>query len=426
VHVAVLGAGLQGVCVALELAQRGVSVDLVDQDARALNRASLRNEGKIHIGFVYAKDTTLATAEMMLDGALRFRPLLSRWTAGGFNRLARSHPFAYVVAHDSLVPAERLAEHYAKVEQACRERIEADASLDYLGERPEELWRRIDPARLDSVTSSGVAAAAFMTVEASIDLPATATLLRDAVAAAPAIRFRPGRRVLDVQRTASGFRVEGIETVPETAGYGIQRERTRSWTMSCDQVVNALWDGRLGIDSAIGLPPQRAWSHRLKYRVLVELPPTLRERPSMTIVLGPYGDIVVHPNGGGYVSWYPECLREWSKALIPPESWDAPCRGVVPEAEAAELARRALGAADRWIPGLAGSRPLTVDAGAIFAFGDTDITDPASGLHRRDIIGVRSVDGYHSVNTGKLTTAPMFAVDAADAVTGPAGGARAR
>ena len=60
-----------------------------------------------------------------------------------------------------------------------------------------------------------------------------------------------------------------------------------------------------------------------------------------------------------------------------------------------------------------------VDAGVIFSWGQTDITDPASGLHRRDETGVQSADGYHSVNTGKLTTAPLFAVDAADRVARP-------
>ena len=34
-----------------------------EQDPVALNRASLRNEGKIHLGLVYAADRPLATAD---------------------------------------------------------------------------------------------------------------------------------------------------------------------------------------------------------------------------------------------------------------------------------------------------------------------------------------------------------------------------
>jgi len=76
--VAVLGAGLQGAGVALELARRGIETTLVERDALAMNRASLRNEGKIHLGLIYANDTTHETAFLQLRGALRFRAILAR------------------------------------------------------------------------------------------------------------------------------------------------------------------------------------------------------------------------------------------------------------------------------------------------------------------------------------------------------------
>ena len=60
-EVLILGAGLQGAGVALELASRGVAVTVVEQDEVACNRASLRNEGKIHLGFIYANDASRAT-----------------------------------------------------------------------------------------------------------------------------------------------------------------------------------------------------------------------------------------------------------------------------------------------------------------------------------------------------------------------------
>jgi hypothetical protein len=45
----------------------------------------------------------------------------------------------------------------------------------------------------------------------------------------------------------------------------------------------------------------------------------------------------------------------------------------------------------------------------IFAWGDRDIDDHASELHSRDAVGVHDHDGYYSIDTGKLTTAPLFA-----------------
>ena len=69
-RIAVLGAGLQGACVALAASALGHDVILFDQAERSLDRASLRNEGKIHLGHVYANDSSFQTAELMLRAAV--------------------------------------------------------------------------------------------------------------------------------------------------------------------------------------------------------------------------------------------------------------------------------------------------------------------------------------------------------------------
>jgi hypothetical protein len=70
----------------------------------------------------------------------------------------------------------------------------------------------------------------------------------------------------------------------------------------------------------------------------------------------------------------------------------------------------------RWMPGMADVEVMQVDAGAIVAYGQTDIDDAASGLHVRTRVGVHSQGNYHSVDPGKLTTAPLFALEAAERV----------
>jgi glycine/D-amino acid oxidase-like deaminating enzyme len=401
-RVAVLGAGLQGVAVALELARRGVDVDLFDQDEVPINRASLRNEGKVHLGLVYANDPSGATARSMLDGALSFGRLLERWTNGESAGVALSQPFRYLVARDSLLGADDLACHYAAVESDYLDRLRDDPSLQYLGTRPERLAAPLAGADLARVVSD-VVAGGFVTAELAIDLPEFAACLRGAVTAAATATFHGGHRVRRVERTGTGFVVEG--TGP--AG---------TWSRRCDQVVNALWDGRLAVDATVGLTTGRRWVNRLKYRILVDLPPALWDGPSVTFVLGAYGDVVIYPGGVGYLSWYPVCMRGWSEELATPQHWDDACRGATPVEEAEVIAREALAEADAWYPGLADARPFAVDAGVIFAWGDTDISDRDSELHRRDDTGVLSVDGYHTVNTGKLTTAPVYAMDTAAAV----------
>ena len=402
-EILILGAGLQGTGVALELARRGISVTLMDRDTHPLNRASLRNEGKIHLGFVYANDRSLRTAFLQLDGALRFRRILARWIDRSVDWLALSTPFHYLVASDSVVVPDRLADHYAAVEERCRRQLEQDAELDYLGARPRRLVRRLadgeiaahfDPTRFD---------AGFATAEYALDTDLLAACLRRAVTESPNVTFVPSHVARALAEDSDGFRVEGD---------GIEG----TWCVRARQVVNATWERRFVLDGQLGIPPPESLLHRLKFRVIGRLPLELRGAPSVSMVLGRYGDVVVRRDGTAYLSWYPAGLRGWSHDLEPPADWDPACRGEVRPALAREIASDILAGIDAWFPGMARCEPLTVDAGAIVAIGRSDVDDASSALHDRSRIGVMSRGTYHSVDPGKLTTAPLFATEAADRV----------
>jgi hypothetical protein len=182
--------------------------------------------------------------------------------------------------------------------------------------------------------------------------------------------------------------------------------------------VNALWENRLALDAAFGLECAPGWLYRLKYRVIARVPERFRNAPSATMVLGRYGDVVMRHDGTAYLSWYPTGLAGWSHDIAPPSSWQPACRGELSDSDKAAIAQRTLSGLDTWYPGIADAQPLIVDAGAIVAYGCTDVDDAASGLHDRSRVGVFSSDGYHSVDPGKLTTAPLFAALAAERVLG--------
>jgi hypothetical protein len=395
-RVLVLGAGLQGVCVALCLAQRGFAVCLIDRARRCLDRASYRNEGKIHLGLVYAKDPVFRTAELMLESALSFAPLLDRWTDGRipWDEL-RSTPFHYIVARDTLMPVDVLFAHYARVEDKCHDLQRASSGLHYLGHRIDRLW---SPCVVPPQVSPAFAVAAASTVEVSIHLTRLREFLVESVECLPHIELRCGHEVKEVSRTSSGFAVSGIN-----------RNGAR-WRRDGDCVVNALWDGRLAIDAQMGLHPDQPWVYRFKHRLCGRMPHRLDGLPSMTIVLGPYGDVVTRADGDSlYLSWYPVCMTGWSRSLKPPRSWTSDAAGAAGESERESIKHATLAAFDAIVPGLADMRTVVVDGGVIFSWGSSDIDDPASKLHRRDQIGVLGADGYYSINTGKLTCAPYFA-----------------
>ena len=147
-RVAVLGAGLQGSCIALELARRGVEVDLVDRADTPMTGASKHNEGKVHLGYVYANDPTRRTARTMIEGALEFGPLLRTWVGKDLDEVARAAPFSYVVHRDSLLDVAAVERHFDDCHAIALELL-GGREPDYLGGDP-----RIPPRRLSRSESA--------------------------------------------------------------------------------------------------------------------------------------------------------------------------------------------------------------------------------------------------------------------------------
>ena len=142
--------------------------------------------------------------------------------------------------------------------------------------------------------------------------------------------------------------------------------------------------------------------------------------PSITCVLGPFGDIVNFGDRGLYLSWYPIGMTATSQALRPPEWEDE----YTPEARY-EVFRRSYEHWSTLCPGLAEIEftPEDVDpsGGVIFTWGDSDIDDDESELHERYEIGVVTVGNYHTVNTGKFTMSPYFGLKTAERILGGPG-----
>ena len=403
-HVAVLGGGLQGCCIALALAARGARVTLYDRNDDLLTQAAVVNEGRMHLGYIYAADTSLATARMMIRGSLAFAPFVERHVGVSPSRLASSLPTIYVVHRDSQRPVDELAGHlravHSLVREAARGREDAYFGVD-LGAAP----RRWSPAERDKVFDGSLALAAFDTPEVAIDPFVLAPAVRERVIATPGIETRLRRNVRAVEEHGGALRVvsDGSE--------GAARE-------TYDHVVNALWDGRLAIDATRGLRPSRPWMHRFKYGVRFRQPGA-RPLPTVAIMLGPFGDLVAYKQGMAYLSWYPTCLEGSSHAVSPPDWSRTPA-----EPRRARMVAETLQAMAQIIVPLRDLDPTdlddcTVQGGVIVAWGQTDIDDPASELHRRYEIGVTSNGRYHSVDPGKLTMTPYFAGVCADRIVAP-------
>jgi len=384
----------------LALALRGARVTLVDREADLMTRAAVAAEGKIHLGYVYAGDDSLATARMMATGALSFAPLLARYLDAEIDT-GLSTPFDYVVHRDSQKPPETIAAYLAAVHRLVSD-IAAASPHAYFG-LPLDPPRPLSAAEREATYASDAIIAGFRTVERAVNPLLLAAALRRRIDADPAIAVRLREAVVAVEQDGA---------TPAVVSDGPDGRRRESF----DHVVNCLWDGRLAIEEGRGSLPARPWLHRFKYGVRFPLPSA--GLPSMTIVLGPFGDTVAYSDGTAFLSWYPAGLRAISGKVRPPQLPTTPDAAL-----ATEIAEASIAGLAAVLPGLpalvaAGGDGTTVMGGVIIAWGQTDIDDPRSLLHRRYEIGITSDGRYHSIDPGKLTMAPYFAAACAERIDG--------
>lgn len=369
--IAVIGAGALGSLTALGLADTGVSVTLVDGRPQIWGGATRAGEGKVHLGFVYAKASDDSVA-LLLEAATRFdtdiealcgRPM--PWPT------LRSAPFRYLVADTSLIAPEEFSAH---VDRMRRLAVGLPPSARYLGC---ELDVRTRHTRTDDRGSF------HDTPELAVDLPALRQIVEQRLVATPSVQQELGTTVTDVSLSDEGWWLA----------------RPAGDLGPFDAVVNCTWEHRAALDQLAGIHHATEPTLRLRAFIHGRSPGPAR---ALTIMLGPYGDFVRFAGGRTYASWYPTGLLGFHRGAAPPASWQA-------ELDEEALAASMIEGLRRYEPDAASISDLEVAARVVVAHGATDIDDPASGLHERSDAGIDVRNGWVTVRSPKLTTAPMMA-----------------
>ncbi|PWK57296.1 hypothetical protein C7455_11221 [Roseicyclus mahoneyensis] len=360
--------------------------------------ASRHNEGKLHLGYVYAADTSLETHKILAEGTLRFLDTLERLTGCPRDRFTVSDAFTYVVPDDSARTPDDIWAYFNSVDDTVAE------LCDQMGLSPYER-ARVATKEYYRTHYGDCVQTAYHTPEIAVDPGRVSDIVAAAVYAHPLITFLGARTVMDVRRVgASGYRIR-------------LSDQTEITQLDAAAVINALWEDRLRIDEMVGLGSPFVWSQRWKATVTIEVPPESITLPSTTALVGPYGDFVLYGKARVYISWYPACRLSMSTTASPDQ-----VRAIVDAANHDDIRVRSLRNLSRLIPGvsdlLAYKNNTTVGGGFIMAVGESDIDDRKSGLHERHQIGVEHHDTWVSLSTGKFCTAPMFAVRAARGLKG--------
>jgi len=392
----VLGAGIQGILVAMQLAKKGYEVKILDKSCKALNRASRFNEGKIHLGLIWANDRSFETANYILDSAMAFAPVIEELVgekAPWQNWL--STPFDYVCMQDSMLNKEELQTFYDKLESKYQQDYFANAN--YLGTRPDWLIR--PKKEIPSYLNQNMVQGVWETNELSIDIHAFSEWLLLKLKEFSTVELLLNEHIDELTKKSFGYRVS-------TTSAG------KVNFYDAEVVVNCTWESRLALDKKLGFEPQHAWLYRLKHAVHAKLPKSLASIPSMTFVLGPYGDVVnFKGQQKAYISWYPEGMRDSTKSMVTPKEWENISEGIIDNKKEKDIiTKKMLLGFDAVIPGLSQSTEREIGAGIIYSRGTTEITDIKSELHQRFNVGIVIEDeGYFSIDTGKYTCAPLHA-----------------
>lgn len=396
-----IGSGILGSLVALELASKGIDVELLERNPSVMGEASLHNEGKIHLGFIYAKDTSLETARGMVGGALRFREIV--WRLTGFRtETALSTPFFYAVHRNSLIPPVAFQRHIGRTLGLIEETIRKTGGRYVDGSTSQQV-RQVPRSQWADDLDSDEFLEVFETSELSVDPRAVAEAVRQAVE-------RESRIHLRLNST-----VEEVSVVDSAVELRISEFKT-SRSACYRAVVNASWSDLIRLDRSAGLASPSSWSYRFKLATRSDIQADLQELRSLTVVLGPFGDIVNFGPRGVFVSWYPtgrlmfstdEVVEDWNADRFRPLRDEAFSKSVTTWNLLSQHFK------DIGVT-LDNSAPM---GGIILADGLDDVDVQSSGLHYRSGKALRQKGQYFSVNTGKYTVAPSLAVRVAQRVT---------
>jgi hypothetical protein len=391
---AVLGAGIQGCCAALALAQLGFQVNLYDKSSALFSRASVNQEGKIHLGIVYARDPSLQTARTMIEHAMQFGPAIESLLGGPVDWAPHLSENFYCAIHDD--SSLSMEEHYVHFQalQEIYSEISESPGLLYLGSRPKKIWTE---TTAHWFRRPGIRHL-IETAEQAVHPVWMRNLIVQAVERDVNIECYLNHDILE-----AGHRNGSISITGEHPG--------GSWAASADVIVNCLWEGRARIDQSIGIPDPGNWVTRIKYGFILDSVPAFRDVPSLILTHGPFGDIVNYTNYNQlYVTWYPECLSYFGADPFLPQKWEDACNGAHPDGHVEDVLTATLEQMNRYLPGVRNLTLRQVMAGTILGQGRSDISDHNSGLHNRHNIGVTQSGDYYSIFTGKYTSGPANAI----------------
>ena len=342
----------------------------------------------------------MKTGKHMMQSALRFSSYMEYLVGKDidWNEL-KSEAFTYLIPFTSLVSPKDFEEYASKLETIYEKILSNNKELSYLGLRPRKLIAR---KSLHPMANSSFFQAQYESVEYALSPEGLKMIFKEALRE-QSIKLVFGRTVKGLRRNLhleSGPKLGKMHLITDVSDHDFEL------------VANCLWEGRAEIDRQMGVNFDSGGNYRFKMGIKFPFMDEYESIPSVTVVNGEFGDFVQYKRDKGmYFSYYPiSRLGMTTNETKAKEEWEKIADGVIP-AELKDFQVRAHNKAFRnFFP--AALTPLKcprLGGGYILGNGKSDILDENTKLHERADFPYIITDGYISVSTQKLTSAPYNA-----------------
>lgn len=397
-QIAIIGGGIGGLLAALELADAGYSVIIIERKEYFAEGTSNGTPGRMGQGFHYIhKETAKKCLLETINFVKKFDSKIHLTIGDGQEENHFLKRGRYFITKDSLFDKEKILETYKFIQEEYRKLCEIDPANQVFGD-PDNLFRILDVSEYENDVDMGKVACGIETAEHLLNWPKFREYLIEQVEQNKNIR-----KVVNCE-------IKKISYEPETQAhvlFGVDKDGTSNYQIEANFVVNATWEYVQEITRRAGLiidvPESQKRTNRLKILAEVLLPETLKNRNSMFFCMGAHCMFSNMGDGQGYLTYAPVTNFMKSTAITVPRDMvrylnanDDPlqedeCR------ETDEITKNSkkygeeiIKGVAQYIPEMSKAQLRNVKFGVVITKGDVNIFDHSSSFHKRNYSGLES------------------------------------
>lgn len=377
--IVVIGAGAAGISSALELAERGYKVDLIEQNTLG-SGSSGRNPGRMGHGFHYVD---IDTAILYLRSSIQVQRKYPNYLVG--QELPFDAPIRhgrYFITKNSDHSPETILKTYEAIRDEYQRLIAEDKDNEVFGP-PEKFFRILEPHEYADHVNSDIVSVGIETAEHLFNWHTFAIDIKATILAHPNITLHENTKVENITRGKYG---------EERFLFHI-RNGDSTGMFKSDYLVNSTWHNIEYLNDKLGLPMlPNSRTNRLKTLLKVTLPDSLREVNSMFFCMGQHCMISNMGNGQAMMTFARVTNLDASCDLTLSENTQRLLDGGATQAEKNDIAQQMLQGVAHYIPQMAHATVDDVMFGIVQTQGKLtleQLADPQNAFHKRDYSGIR-------------------------------------